>query len=237
MKYQPTKRESGEYNKHKDIPGIHPSVVSPSLRCASLNNPFITAVRPTAECPLARFFLWPKDRRLLWKGIFYSLTFAPLRFAHNFFNVSACHRLWNKDSFLSNLCSRPKAERRSGTNIRNLKRPSAGEGKILSVTKKDSWTMKQKTQTVSSRVFLRYRNSNISFLGLGAKGCWSSKNLTIAHLRLAPNFLSSVGGWREYHSGTLPNTLCARMLFSSNRRRRLMSPRKLVVDNLATKSL
>ena len=49
--------------------------------------------------------------------------------------------------------------------------------------------MKQKTQTVSSRVFLRYRNSNISFLGLGAKGCWSSKNLTIAHLRLAPNFL------------------------------------------------
>ena len=63
------------------------------------------------------------------------------------------------------------------------------EGKILPVTKKDSWTMKQKTQTVSSRVFLRYRNSNISFLGLGAKGCWSSKNLTIAHLRLAPNFL------------------------------------------------
>ena len=80
---------------------------------------------------------------------------------------------------------------------------AAGEGKILPVTKKDSWTMKQKTQTVSSRVFLRYRNSNISFLGLGAKGCWSSKNLTIAHLRLAPNFLSSVA--RDRPSGRVKN--------------------------------
>ena len=102
------------WQRHSRNPSVGRLSIAP-LRFA-YQNPFITAVRPTAECPLARFFLWPKDRRLLWKGIFYSLTFAPLT---NFFNVSACHRLWNKDSFLSNLCSRPKAERRSGTNIRN----------------------------------------------------------------------------------------------------------------------
>jgi len=34
-------------------------------------------------------------------------------------------------------------------------------GRFLNDSGKDSWTMKQKTQTVSSRVFRRYRNSNI----------------------------------------------------------------------------
>ena len=40
-------------------------------------------------------------------------------------------------------------------------RESAMVRNLKDITYKDSKTMKQKTQTVSSRVFLRYRNSNL----------------------------------------------------------------------------